>query len=47
MFELVHLKAVNGSFSISTVNESFAFFDIPPSVAEAVRTSIAAAPAGQ
>ena len=48
MWELVHLKAVDGgTFAITTDDSSFNFFGIPLSVAESVRTSIAAAPAAQ
>ncbi len=45
MWELVHLKAVEGNYVINTEDLSFDFFGIPRSVAEAVRTSIAVAPA--
>jgi hypothetical protein len=45
MWVLVNLVATNGLFSITTEDESFKYFGIPDTVAEAVRTSIAAAPA--
>jgi hypothetical protein len=42
MWLLVQLKANNDTFSITTIDESFAFFGIDDKVAEAVRTSVAA-----
>jgi hypothetical protein len=42
MWDLVQLKSTAGTYSITTNDESFSFFGIPPEVADAVRTSLAA-----
>jgi hypothetical protein len=45
MWDLVLLKSDAGTFSITTDDVNLKYFGVPPDVAEAVRTSLAAAPA--
>ena len=46
MWDLVQLKSVAGVLTITTDDTNLKYFGIPPEVADSIRTSIAAAPAG-
>ena len=47
MWDLVQLKTVDGVLTITTDDTNLVYFGIPPEVADAIRTTIAATPAGQ